>query len=321
MGDNLGEKSADKAERVLSMYTRLKAGKVITKKQESMTYGVSERTIQRDIDDLRYFLANQNLETEEYGEIVYDYDAEGYILKSAATKVLGSKEALVIGKILLESRALVKAELFPMLDSLSEHCKDEDDKKILKELMRNEMFHYVELHHGKKLVDDIWELEQAVKEQKYIFVKYKKQKNNEIVERKLKPVGIMFSEFYFYLTAYIDDAPVEEFQNPDDTFPTIYRIDRLMEYSVSDEHFRVPYSDRFEEGEFRKRIQFMYGGRLRKIRFKYLGSSLDFILDRLPTAEIVKKEKDGVIIEAEVFGDGVEMWLTMQKENIVYVTR
>ena len=33
-----------------------------------------------------------------------------------------------------------------------------------------------------------------------------------------------------------------------------------------DEHFRVPYRDRFEEGEFRKRVQFMYGGKLERIR-------------------------------------------------------
>lgn len=310
------EEGAGKAERVLSIYQRLKAGKLIRKDQESLTYCVSERTIQRDIDEVRNFLAKQKTETGECETVIYDYEAEGYLLRNEKVRDFGSKEALVIGKILLESRALVKEELFPILSGLSEHCKDEEDKKILKELLQNEMFHYVELQHGKKLIDDIWKLEQAVKEHQYIIVKYKKQKNNETVERKLKPVGIMFSEFYFYLTAYMEDAPLDEFQNPEDPFPTIYRIDRLLEYTVLNEHFRVPYKDRFEEGEFRKRIQFMYGGRLRKIRFKYLGNSIDFILDRLPTAKIVKQEKDGVIIEAEVFGDGVEMWLRGLGESV-----
>ena len=39
------------------------------------------------------------------------------------------------------------------------------------------------------------------------------------------------------------------------------KIDRIRSFQVLDEHFYVPYRDRFEEGEFRKRVQFMYGGK------------------------------------------------------------
>lgn len=67
----------------------------------------------------------------------------------------------------------------------------------------------------------------------------------------------------------------------DDAFPTIYRIDRIAGYKVLDEHFKIPYSDRFEEGEFRKRVQFMYGGKLQKIKFRYKGGSIEAVLDRL----------------------------------------
>ena len=176
----------------------------------------------------------------------------------------------------------------------------------------------MELHHGKELVDRLWVLESAVREQKYIEITYTKLKKKETVKRKVKPVGVMFSEFYFYLTAYIEGIDKQTaFQNPDDIFPTIYRVDRLENIEILDEHFSIPYSERFEEGEFRKRIQFMYGGRLRRIKFKYTGNSLDSILDRLPTAEIVKEEEGGVVIKAEVFGDGVDMWLRSQGDDIV----
>ena len=142
-------------------------------------------------------------------------------------------------------------------------------------------------------------------------------KNSMEVTRKVKPVGVMFSEFYFYLTAFIEDIDKEkEFQNPDDIFPTIYRVDRLEKIEILDEHFSVPYAERFEEGEFRKRIQFMYGGRLRRVKFKYSGESIEAILDRLPTAEILR-EKDGVYtVSAEVFGKGVDMWLRSQGDFI-----
>ena len=127
----------------------------------------------------------------------------------------------------------------------------------------------------------------------------------------------MFSEFYYYLTAFIENIDKEkEFHNPDDMFPTIYRIDRLKEMKVLEETFYVPYGDRFEEGEFRKRIQFMYGGRLKRIRFKYRGNSLESILDRLPTAKVIKEEKEGVLIQAEVFGEGVDRWIKSQGDAI-----
>lgn len=79
-----------------------------------------------------------------------------------------------------------------------------------------------------------------------------------------------------------------------------------------DRHFDIPYRDRFEEGEFRKRIQFMYGGRLRRIKFLYKGKNVDSVLDRLPTAKIIDHRADGYVISAEVFGDGVDMWLRSQ---------
>ena len=124
----------------------------------------------------------------------------------------------------------------------------------------------------------------------------------------------MFSEYYFYLTAFLENK--DHFENPDDLFPTIYRIDRIKSWRVLDERFSVPYKDRFQEGEFRKRVQFMYGGRLECIRFKYTGPSIEAVLDRLPTAEVVEQTEDGWIITAEVFGKGIDMWLRSQGSRV-----
>ena len=83
-----------------------------------------------------------------------------------------------------------------------------------------------------------------------------------------------------------------------------------------EEHFKVPYKDRFQEGEFRKRVQFMYGGKLERIRFRYTGPSIEAVLDRLPTAEILSQDAEGWTVEAEVFGKGIEMWLRSQGDYL-----
>lgn len=308
----------DKSERILSIYSRLKTGKIINKLDEASQYGVAPRTIQRDIADIQNFLQNCENTTGEIQEIVFDKKKGGYRLETKYHSNLEPQEILAVGKILLESRALMKTELFPIIYKMLGLCSDEKDKKMIRDVLGNEMHHYIELHHGKKLLEILWKLEQAVATQTYIVISYKKSTTHEVVERKVKPVGIMFSEFYFYMTAFIDDIDKEnEFKNPDDPYPTIYRVDRLEEIKVLNEHFSVPYAERFEEGEFRKRVQFMYGGKLQKIKFKYTGTDVDAILDRIPTAEIISKEKDGLIIGAEVFGQGVDMWIRSQGDSII----
>ena len=211
-----------------------------------------------------------------------------------------------------------KDEMLPILDKLIACCVPERSKRAVTELLANEKYHYVEPHHGQRLLPGLWEIGQAVQNHQVMEIEYERLKEPKLVRRRVLPVGIMFSEYYFYLTAFLEDKT--DFDNPDDLFPTIYRIDRIKSFRVLDEHFKVPYKDRFQEGEFRKRVQFMYGGKLVKIRFKYTGPSIEAVLDRLPTAEIISQDENGWTIEAEVFGKGIEMWLRSQGNHIKTLT-
>lgn len=311
---NMDKSSDAKSERILSIYSRLRQGKVIYKAEESLHFDVAQRTIQRDIADIQCFLNNQNSETGEIQEIVFDRQSGGYRLETKLQNCLTGSELLAVCKVLLESRSLVKEEMFPIINKLINTCSDEKQKKLVKEYIGNEMHHYIELQHHENLLNKLWILEGAIKKQSYIEVEYQRVNNKKLVKRRLKPVGIMFSEFYFYLTAYIEDIDKEEhFSNPNDSFPTIYRVDRIENMQVLDEHFIVPYAERFEEGEFRKRVQFMYGGRLQKVKLKCKQSIVEAVLDRFPTAEITKREGEEWEIKVEVFGDGIDMWLKGQK--------
>lgn len=117
--------------------------------------------------------------------------------------------------------------------------------------------------------------------------------------------------------AYIE-YPQEDgaFRRKDSPYPTIFRIDRIRKSKILDEKYSQPYSSRFEEDEFRKWIQFMYGGKLRRITFEYSGMSIEAVLDRLPTAEIISEHDGKYVVRAEVFGDGVDMWIRSQSDAI-----
>ena len=309
--------SRDKITRVLALYTKLMNGAIINKAEEAQNYGVAERSIQRDIDDVRNFLDETEDNGGIYNSVVYDRALKGYRLQRIYDVKLTNPEILAICKILLDSRSLTKKEMDSILAKLINCCVPEKNRKRVNSLISNEKFHYIPPKHGKVFIHTMWEIGMAIQESRYIEFDYQGIQGHTPKHRKVKPVAIMFSEFYFYMVGFIDNINKEEaFSNPDDLFPTIYRIDRVKNFCHTDEHFKIPYKDRFEEGEFRKRIQFMYGGKLRKIKFIYKGYSIEAIEDRLPTAKVIKQKDGDYLVEADVFGDGIEMWIRSQGDNV-----
>ena len=303
----------EKSARLLYLYQDFVKGVGVQKKAAADRFGVNERSLQRDIEDLRCFFAEQT----PPGEIIYDARQKVYRLIERDNAHLNNSEVLAVCKILLESRSLRRDEMLPILDKLASCCVPTEQRHAVAELLANEKHLYIEPHHGKRLLNGLWELGDAIQRHLVTEITYEKLKGGEAVQRVIEPVGLMFSEYYFYLVAFIRNIDRKaEFENPDDLFPTIYRVDRLKSIKVLNEHFAVPYSDRFEEGEFRKRIQFMYGGRLQKVKFRYSGADIDAVLDRLPTAQILEEKEGEYTVLAEVFGSGIEMWLRSQGDVV-----
>lgn len=308
-------------DRLLAMYAQLAEGKPLYKAREAVKYNCSLRSIQRDIEDLRSFFADRSETTGVVQELIYDRKLNAYRLVPPLRNLLTNEETFAVLKVLLESRSLTKAELFPILEKLISCCVPPDNRRQVTDLIANEKYHYVEPQHKKEILEKMWNLSAAIRAHKEIKITYMRQSGDD-VSRVLKPVGIMFSEFYFYLVGFIDKENQLEkikFEVENDPFPTIYRIDRITEYAVTDRHFNVPYQNRFEEGEFRKRVQFMYGGKLQKIKFWYKGPSIEAVLDRLPTAKILQYDGNGYLISAEVFGKGINMWLRSQGDMVEMV--
>lgn len=305
-------------DRLLAMYAQLAEGKPLYKAREAVKYNCSLRSIQRDIEDLRSFFADRSETTGVVQELIYDRKLNAYRLVPPLRNLLTNEETFAVLKVLLESRSLTKAELFPILEKHISCCVPPDNRRQVTDLIANEKYHYVEPRHKKEILEKMWNLSAAIRAHKEIKITYMRQSGDD-VSRVLKPVGIMFSEFYFYLVGFIDEEGEKEklkFEVENDPFPTIYRIDRIKEYDITDRHFNVPYQNRFEEGEFRKRVQFMYGGKLQKIKFWYKGPSVEAVLDRLPTAKIEQQNENGYLISAEVFGKGINMWLRSQGDMV-----
>ncbi|KGM97838.1 hypothetical protein Z968_02240 [Clostridium novyi A str. 4552] len=300
-----GEKYT-KVNRVLAIYEKFTRGDVVNKKQLSKIFGVSEKTIQRDIQDIGAYLDNYKKLTGNLINIKYIRDKNGYYLNGKDNDILNKEDALAICKILLESRAFCKEEIHHLINSILNQI-DSTQRKYVNDLIVNELFNFVSLKHNDTLLSKIWDLSEFIRLRQVININYIKVDGVE-VKRTLKPLAIIFSEYYFYLIAYFEDV---HFDNP-----TVFRIDRITNYKVNGKKFNIPECQRFKDGEFRNRIQFMYSGELITVKFKFWGSSIEAVLDRLPTAKVIKEQDNKYLIEAEVYGRGILMWIMSQMQFI-----
>ena len=68
----------------------------------------------------------------------------------------------------------------------------------------------------------------------------------------------------------------------------------------------------FNEGLLRQCSLFMRPGKLRTIRFEFTGASIQAVLDKLPTVRVIERNGRTYTVEAEVYGDGIKMWILSQ---------
>lgn len=288
-----------KRERLLGIFYRMMQGESVNLKSLASEYGVSVKSISRDMNEIRNFLADHR-DIVKNMELKYARDLKTYRIDNGNS--LLPKEFLLIMKILTGVRAIDKIELLDLFEKIK-NFTGKEDRNSLEYLTAKEMYHYQGVHHFcTDLTELIWKITHCIVGQNEITIIYNKMDGSQI-ERRIRPLSIMFSEYYFYLIA----ASCETGSSPH-----YYRIDRILKMVKHRDTFPLDYSDRFDEGELRKKIQYMIPGESKRITFEFTGPSVQAVLDRLQTARIISKEGKKYLVEAEIYGEGVSMFLLSQ---------
>jgi predicted DNA-binding transcriptional regulator YafY len=217
---------------------------------------------------------------------------------------LSSKELFALVEVMIGARAFSKDELLELTGKLRRFTTPEDRQK-LNELIRKEIYHYPEIKHDCDSVEDnLWQLVNCINEKREISIDYYRM-DRKWVTHRLRPASVLFSDYYFYLIAFRTDGKTDK--------PYYFRIDRIKQITVHRKKFDAFETPDFDEGLLRKRSLFMWPGKLRTIRFEFSGPSVQAVLDKLPTAKIIERlGGNKYLIEAEVYGDGIKMWLLSQ---------
>lgn len=302
-------------ERVVEMYARLVEGRGFNREDLCREFNISTRTAQRDVDAIKMACSKGGDTGLDYQYLDYDRKDKVYKLDPPVRNLLSKSEAFAVIKVLLESRGFNQKEMKNLIDKLIKCCIAPSEQIDFCNQVNREFTNYIGPRHGKDVIDSVWELEKAVHKHYTVKIEYtRKDKSN--IKRTLLPVAIMYSEYYFYLIAYIksskeDNMPCEK------RFPTIYRIDRIADKKIfTKKTFSLEGISKFSESDIRKRIQFMFGGPLRKIKFYCANETVEAALDRIPTAKTISKGDKSSLIEAEVYGDGVNMWIRSQGDKV-----
>ncbi|MBQ7502123.1 WYL domain-containing protein [bacterium] len=291
----------NKQERLLEIFFRGLRGESLRVSELANEYKVSEKSVSRYISELKDFLADHR-ELVGYTELQYDYRQKSYQL--CLDGFLSNKELFALTELIIGTRAFSKIKLLELINKL-EHFTTPTDRPRLREMICREMFHYSEVRHECESVDDVlWQLVCSITESKEISIEYYRL-DQETVTHRVYPASVLFSDSYFYLIAFeIDDA---------EQTPKYFRVDRIRHITVHRKRLAPVDWPNFDEGLLRRRSLFMWASKLRTIRFEYSGRSVQAVLDRLPTAKIIEKRHDNTyLLEAEVYGDGIRMWLLSQ---------
>lgn len=293
--------NTEKNERILAIFLRGMRGEKLTVSALANEYCVSPKSISRDISGIRCFLAD-NREICGQAELVYSRSEKCYIMRF--DEFLRDSELLAVIKVLIGSRAFNKTELLEIIGKLRRFTSTAD-KATLDSLIVKEKYHYTEVRHdcSEGVVEMLWKLAGEIRSRTEITITYYKM-NRDRVTHTLHPVSLMFSEYYFYLIAYRADDPGH--------MPVYFRVDRITSIVEHRTHFELDRSIDFDEGALRRKIQFMFPGVCRTIRFEFSGPSLQAVLDRIPTAVVLEMNGKTALVEAEVYGTGIMMYLLSQ---------
>lgn len=295
-------RAKSRLERILGIFFRAFKGDELSVADLADEYQVSSKSISRDINEIKNFLSEYR-EIAGNSELEYCYQRKKY--KLDMDSFLKDNEIMILVEILIGSRAIGYMDLIEIIKKLKKFTMPQD-RKLLENLIAKETYQYRDAQvkiECRNLLENVWRLNKYIHADKEITIRYIKM-NESTIERRIKPLSIMFTDYYFYLIAVtVSDQ---------EKTPKYYRIDRITNFTEHREALLKDDSLKFDEGELRKKSLLMWPGPERRVVFEFKGPSLQAILDKIPTAKVIDKVDNKYIVEADVYGDGIKMFLLSQ---------
>ena len=211
----------DKITRILILYNNLINGKHINKSEFSWENGINERTFDRDIEDVRLFLS----EIYSSREVLFDRETNSYFLSGDKPAFLDRTEALIIAKVLFESRVFRNDEMYGLYNSLL-GIVTQKDAVVIGSYLKDDICRY-ESKTNTALLKIVGDLYNSIKSGMDIEIRICSDKDVHKVI-KVSPLEISIEDSNIYLVAAT---------NMDISSIDYYRLDDIDSFSVANTMF------------------------------------------------------------------------------------
>ena len=293
-----------KHDRLLEIFFRSLRGEDLSVQKLAEEYNVSTKSISRDINDLKAFLADHR---QLIGNAELTYWSQAKCYRLYMDEFLTNQELFALVEVMIGARAFSKKELLALTSKLKKFTTTKD-RLMLNDLIRKELYHYTEIKHDCVSVQEtLWTLVKCITDKKEITIEYYRA-DRAWKTHRIRPASVMFTDNFFYLIAFNTEGVPDK--------PLYFRIDRIKDIIEHRKKFTSEDVPDFDEGLLRQRSLFMWPGKFRTIQFEFIGSAIQAVLDKLPTAKIIERNGKTYTIEADVYGDGIKMWLLSQGRRV-----
>lgn len=292
----------DKVSRILRLFHSLIQGQKLNKADFAKSNNISERSVDRDIEDIRYYLS----EIHSNAEVLFNKSENAYYLSGWSNYKFSSIEVITILKVLIGSKVLRKDEMQGIMRSVR-MMLDPTARRETVNSVYSEVDNYISPVHGKAILKMLEDLNRVISKRLKIDLHYIKG-NGEQVTKRVLPLIFIFSDFYFYLIAFIDGAGYK--------YPAFFRVDRIESFNVTDEQYSEELYKTYNAGKMRNCLQFMYAGELLNVKGRCKNQAAEAFKDRLPNHWLIKDEGEYKVYGARVFGEGFVKWALSQGCNM-----
>lgn len=294
--------NTDKVTRMLALYSQILDGKKVNKSNFCLEYGINERTFERDIEDIRLFLS----ESYSVNELCYLRGDNAYQLTRIVSTKLSGEEAVVLASQLFSQKTFRTDEIEEMLENLI-GITDRQDKENVYRIVRNKLEHN---HWAGKSMASIkiqWDIERCILNRKVITLDYQKG-NGECVQRKVKPVEIIYDDGYGYLAAYRCDKEYP--------YPAFFRLDRIHSFKVGMGEFDSGVLENYKELNIRNYLKYMQAGEILEVTLQCDQSKRNLVEESFCDTKLLQEKEGKCIILVKSFQQGFLQWLLGQGDTV-----
>lgn len=216
----------DKAGRELLLFNAFISGKKVNKADFVEEHNINDRTLERDIENIRNILA----EVHSAAEIKFDKTENFYYMQGIhlhENNGLSAVEAVTLLKVLLPAKALRKDEMYGLARSLFAAVVPDERRKAVDECYK-ELDAYVSPSHGNAILKMLEDLLAVIRRHLKITISYVKE-NGDIEKCPVIPYTFIFFDFYFYLIAFRDAT--------DNNIPEWFRVDKIESFKLLNEKY------------------------------------------------------------------------------------